>query len=50
MMDDITIVYTIIGKYNFYSNPNNRAEWFPKDLTFKSPNHPKSIRVQHAQN
>lgn len=31
-----------VGKYGFYSNPNNRADWFPEKLPFKSPNHPKS--------
>ena len=31
-----------VGKRNFYSE-ENMPEWFPVDVVFRRPNHPKGI-------
>lgn len=40
-------------KRKFYSDTANKPEWYPANMPFKSPNHPKGIKLsmhsEHGQ-
>ena len=41
-------------KRKFYSDTANKPEWYPANVPFKSPNHPKGIKLsmhsEHGRN